>query len=161
MRFVLFGLAEKVGVDMRRFADDFDHGVAKYQVLQEKSALLCIDNSLLRPLHMLVELHCSVPWRDLIDSINHLWKRKIEQIVGEFAQALRRQVKACEGLPLPCGELWPFAEGCLDEQGLRKAAQRRQRGAQFVCDDPKELIHPLGGLMEGQFSCARLSAFLE
>jgi predicted DsbA family dithiol-disulfide isomerase len=35
MRYVLFGLAEKVGVEMGRFADDFDHGVAKYQVLQE------------------------------------------------------------------------------------------------------------------------------
>lgn len=35
MRDVLLGLAEKVGVERERFAGDFDHGVAKYQVLQE------------------------------------------------------------------------------------------------------------------------------
>jgi predicted DsbA family dithiol-disulfide isomerase len=35
MRHVLFELAQQVGVDMERFADDFDHGVTKYQVLQE------------------------------------------------------------------------------------------------------------------------------
>jgi predicted DsbA family dithiol-disulfide isomerase len=35
MRNVLFELAQQVGLDMRRFADDFDQGVTKYQVLQE------------------------------------------------------------------------------------------------------------------------------
>jgi predicted DsbA family dithiol-disulfide isomerase len=35
MRHVLFELAEQVGLEMGRFADDFDRGVAKYQVLQE------------------------------------------------------------------------------------------------------------------------------
>jgi predicted DsbA family dithiol-disulfide isomerase len=35
MRHVLFELAQQVDVDMERFADDFDHGVTKYQVLQE------------------------------------------------------------------------------------------------------------------------------
>jgi predicted DsbA family dithiol-disulfide isomerase len=35
MRHVLFEIAQQVGVDMERFADDFDRGVTKYQVLQE------------------------------------------------------------------------------------------------------------------------------
>ena len=35
MRDVLFELAEKVGLDMARFADDFDGGVARRQVLEE------------------------------------------------------------------------------------------------------------------------------
>jgi predicted DsbA family dithiol-disulfide isomerase len=35
MRYVLLELAKQVGLDERRFADDFDRGVAKYQVLQE------------------------------------------------------------------------------------------------------------------------------
>jgi predicted DsbA family dithiol-disulfide isomerase len=35
MRHVLFEIAEDVGLEMARFADDFDRGVAKYQVLQE------------------------------------------------------------------------------------------------------------------------------
>jgi predicted DsbA family dithiol-disulfide isomerase len=35
MRYVLFDLAEKTGVDMQRFAHDFDHGVTKHLVLQE------------------------------------------------------------------------------------------------------------------------------
>lgn len=35
MRHVLFELAEKVGLDMQRFADDFNRGITKYQVLQE------------------------------------------------------------------------------------------------------------------------------
>ncbi len=35
MRHVLFDLAEQVGVEMGRFAHDFDRGVAKYQVLAE------------------------------------------------------------------------------------------------------------------------------
>ncbi len=35
MRHVLFELARQVGLDMRRFADDFDQGLTKYQVLQE------------------------------------------------------------------------------------------------------------------------------
>lgn len=35
MRYVLFELAEKVGVDMQRFSYDFDHGVTKHLVLQE------------------------------------------------------------------------------------------------------------------------------
>lgn len=35
MRHVLLALAEKVGLDMPRFAADFDSGVTKYQVLQE------------------------------------------------------------------------------------------------------------------------------
>jgi predicted DsbA family dithiol-disulfide isomerase len=35
LRHVLFALAQEVGLDMGRFADDFDRGVTKYQVLQE------------------------------------------------------------------------------------------------------------------------------
>lgn len=35
MRHVLFELAQQVGADMERFAADFDHGITKYQVLQE------------------------------------------------------------------------------------------------------------------------------
>ncbi len=35
LRHVLLELAQQVGLDAHRFADDFDHGVAKYQVLQE------------------------------------------------------------------------------------------------------------------------------
>ncbi len=35
MRHVLLALAEKVGLDMRRFAEDFDSGATKRQVLQE------------------------------------------------------------------------------------------------------------------------------
>jgi predicted DsbA family dithiol-disulfide isomerase len=35
MRHVLFDLAEQTRLDMRQFADDFDNGVAKRQVLQE------------------------------------------------------------------------------------------------------------------------------
>lgn len=35
LRHVLFELAEQVGLDMPHFADDFDRGVTKYQVLQE------------------------------------------------------------------------------------------------------------------------------
>ncbi len=35
MRHVLLALAEKVGLDMSRFTEDFDSGVAKYQVFQE------------------------------------------------------------------------------------------------------------------------------
>lgn len=35
MRHVLLELAQQVGLDMGRFADDFDRGVTKYQVLQE------------------------------------------------------------------------------------------------------------------------------
>lgn len=35
LRHVLLELAKQVGLDERRFADDFDRGVAKYQVLQE------------------------------------------------------------------------------------------------------------------------------
>ncbi len=35
MRHVLFDLAEHVGVEMGRFAEDFDRGVMKYQVLAE------------------------------------------------------------------------------------------------------------------------------
>lgn len=35
MRHVLFGLAEQAGLDMARFAGDFDGGVAKRQVLEE------------------------------------------------------------------------------------------------------------------------------
>ena len=35
MRHVLLALAETVGLDMPRFAQDFDRGVTKYQVLQE------------------------------------------------------------------------------------------------------------------------------
>jgi hypothetical protein len=35
LRHVLLELAQQVGLDMQRFADDFDRGVAKYQVLQE------------------------------------------------------------------------------------------------------------------------------
>jgi len=35
MRHVLFELAERVGVDMKRFASDFDHGVTKHLVLQD------------------------------------------------------------------------------------------------------------------------------
>lgn len=35
MRHVLFELAEQVGLDMKRFSSDFDHGVAKIQVLEE------------------------------------------------------------------------------------------------------------------------------
>lgn len=35
MRHVLFELAEKCGLDMARFADDFDSGVTKRQVLEE------------------------------------------------------------------------------------------------------------------------------
>ena len=34
MRHVLFDLAERVGLDMNRFASDFDHGVTKHLVLQ-------------------------------------------------------------------------------------------------------------------------------
>jgi predicted DsbA family dithiol-disulfide isomerase len=35
LRHVLLELAQQVGLDMERFADDFDRGIAKYQVLQE------------------------------------------------------------------------------------------------------------------------------
>jgi predicted DsbA family dithiol-disulfide isomerase len=35
MRHVLFALAEQAGLEMRRFAEDFDSGVTKRQVLQE------------------------------------------------------------------------------------------------------------------------------
>lgn len=35
MRHVLFALAERAGLDMARFADDFDAGVTKRQVLEE------------------------------------------------------------------------------------------------------------------------------
>jgi predicted DsbA family dithiol-disulfide isomerase len=35
MRHVLLALAEKIGLDMPRFAEDFDSGVTKRQVLQE------------------------------------------------------------------------------------------------------------------------------
>lgn len=35
LRHVLLELAQQVGLDERRFADDFDRGVTKYQVLQE------------------------------------------------------------------------------------------------------------------------------
>jgi protein-disulfide isomerase-like protein with CxxC motif len=35
MRHVLFELAERAGLDMARFADDFDAGVTKRQVLEE------------------------------------------------------------------------------------------------------------------------------
>lgn len=35
MRHVLLALAEKVGLDMRRFAEDFDSGATRRQVLQE------------------------------------------------------------------------------------------------------------------------------
>lgn len=35
LRHVLFELAQQVGLDMERFANDFDRGVTKYQVLQE------------------------------------------------------------------------------------------------------------------------------
>jgi predicted DsbA family dithiol-disulfide isomerase len=35
MRHVLLSVAQQVGLDMPRFADDFDRGVAKYQVLTE------------------------------------------------------------------------------------------------------------------------------
>jgi predicted DsbA family dithiol-disulfide isomerase len=35
MRHVLLDLARQVGLDEKRFADDFDQGVMKYQVLQE------------------------------------------------------------------------------------------------------------------------------
>lgn len=35
LRHVLFEIAEDVGLEMARFADDFDRGVTKYQVLQE------------------------------------------------------------------------------------------------------------------------------
>ncbi len=35
LRHVLLELAQQVGLDMQRFADDFDRGVTKYQVLQE------------------------------------------------------------------------------------------------------------------------------
>jgi predicted DsbA family dithiol-disulfide isomerase len=35
MRHVLFEVAEQVGLEMTRFADDFDRGVTKYQVVQE------------------------------------------------------------------------------------------------------------------------------
>ncbi|QBD74985.1 dithiol-disulfide isomerase [Ktedonosporobacter rubrisoli] len=35
LRHVLFELAEETGVDMARFSEDFDHGAARYQVLQE------------------------------------------------------------------------------------------------------------------------------
>jgi predicted DsbA family dithiol-disulfide isomerase len=35
MRHVLYALAEKVGLDMARFAEDFDGGVTKRQVLEE------------------------------------------------------------------------------------------------------------------------------
>lgn len=35
LRHVLLEIAQRVGLDMRRFADDFDRGVTKYQVLQE------------------------------------------------------------------------------------------------------------------------------
>jgi predicted DsbA family dithiol-disulfide isomerase len=35
MRHVLFELAEQAGLDMQRFADDFDSGVTKRQVLQD------------------------------------------------------------------------------------------------------------------------------
>lgn len=35
LRHVLLELARQVGLDEHRFADDFDRGVAKYQVLQE------------------------------------------------------------------------------------------------------------------------------
>lgn len=38
MRHVLFELAEQVGLDMRRFAEDFDGGVTKRQVLAEAQA---------------------------------------------------------------------------------------------------------------------------
>ena len=38
MRHVLFELAEQAGLDMRRFADDFDNGAAKRQVLAEAQA---------------------------------------------------------------------------------------------------------------------------
>jgi len=35
MRHVLFDLAERVGLDMNRFSNDFDHGVTKHFVLQD------------------------------------------------------------------------------------------------------------------------------
>lgn len=35
LRHVLLELAQQVGLDVKRFADDFDRGVTKYQVLQE------------------------------------------------------------------------------------------------------------------------------
>jgi predicted DsbA family dithiol-disulfide isomerase len=35
MRHVLLALVEKAGLDMTRFAEDFDSGVTKHQVLQE------------------------------------------------------------------------------------------------------------------------------
>jgi predicted DsbA family dithiol-disulfide isomerase len=35
MRHIIFELAETVGLDMARFVNDFDRGVAKFQVLQE------------------------------------------------------------------------------------------------------------------------------
>lgn len=35
LRHVLLELAQEVGLDMKRFADDFDRGVTKYQVFQE------------------------------------------------------------------------------------------------------------------------------
>ncbi|MBV9229177.1 MAG: DsbA family protein [Chloroflexi bacterium] len=38
MRHVLFELAEKVGLDMQRFASDFDSGVTKRSVLQDAQA---------------------------------------------------------------------------------------------------------------------------
>ena len=38
MRHVLFELAEQAGLDMRRFAEDFDGGVTKRQVLAEAQA---------------------------------------------------------------------------------------------------------------------------
>ena len=38
MRHVLFELAEQSGLDMRRFADDFDNGATKRQVLAEAQA---------------------------------------------------------------------------------------------------------------------------
>jgi hypothetical protein len=38
MRYVLFELADQAGLDMRRFAEDFDDGVCKRQVLAEAQA---------------------------------------------------------------------------------------------------------------------------
>ena len=35
LRYVLLELAESVGLEMKRFAEDFDRGATKYQVLQE------------------------------------------------------------------------------------------------------------------------------
>src|SRR5581483_4877294 len=71
----------------------------------------------------------------------------IEQVIGECAQALRRQVEAHKHLLLPRGKLWFFAACSLNKQRLRKVPDDGNGITQFMRGDTDKVVLLLFGLL--------------